>query len=198
SYIPRPCNFGPRSVPGAVVAMRPSDGKIMWRFNVASESTALVVGGLVYVGGGGHRVYALRLATGRGVWSTPTDGEIDGSAAYAGGTIYVGNNAGSIYALDARNGRVRWIGRSFSSFFHGREYFYATPAVAYGRVFASNTDGTVYAFGATSGHLLWARHVGTYVYTAPAVWEQKVYVGTYDGKFDALDAGTGEVKWTYD
>ena len=116
------------------------------------------------------------------------DGEVNSSAAYAGGTVYFGDNSGTLTALDARTGAIRWQARSFSRFRSGREYFYATPTVAYGRVFASNTDGTVYAFGAGTGHLLWASHVGTYVYTAPAVWEKTVFVGTYDGKFLALDA----------
>ena len=99
-------------------------------------------------------------------------------------------------ALDARDGRGPLAGAIvLAASGTGREYFYATPTVAYGRVFASNTDGTVYAFGAGTGNLLWARHVGTYVYTAPAVWEQKVYVGTYDGKFYALDAATGDTRW---
>ena len=86
-------------------------------------------------------------------------------------------------------------GPLFSRFGSGREYFYATPTVAYGRVFAPNTDGTVYAYGAGTGNMLWARHVGTYVYTAAAVWSQKLYVGTYDGKFYALDAATGDTDW---
>ena len=65
--------------------------------------------------------------------------------------------------------RVRWSASSFSRFGQ-REYFYATPTVAYGRVYIGNTDGTLYAFGARTGHLLWAQHAGTYVYSAAAVW----------------------------
>jgi outer membrane protein assembly factor BamB len=198
TYVPPPCSNGSRSAPGLVVAMRASDGKIVWRIPLASESTALVVGGLAYLGAWDHKVYALDLKTGKTVWSTDTDGEINSSPAFGSGTVFIGNNAGSIYALDAKTGRVRWIGRSFSSFIRGREYFYATPTVGYGRVFAPNTDGTVYAFGETTGHLLWARHVGTYVYTAPAVWNRTVYVGTYDGNFDALDAATGDPRWVYE
>jgi outer membrane protein assembly factor BamB len=196
--LPAPCGKISRSLPGQVVAMRPSDGKIVWRQSLASESTPVVVRDIAYVGAWDHRVYALHVRTGKIIWSTETDGEIDSSPAYAGGLVFVANNAGSVYALDAKTGRVRWVGHSFSSLFHGREYFYATPAVAYGRVYAPNTDGTVYVFGATTGHLLWARHVGSYVYTAPAIWEKKVYVGTYDGLFYALDAATGDVRWVYD
>jgi outer membrane protein assembly factor BamB len=197
SFLPRPCNYGPRSRPGAVMALTARKGKIVWRTKLASESTPLLQGRLVYVGAWDHRVYALYARTGRVAWSFPTDGEINSSPAYANGTIYIGNNAGSLYALNAKTGALRWRARSFSRFAHGREYFYATPTVAYGRVYASNTDGTVYAFGAASGNLLWAKHAGTYVYTAPAVWRRRVYVGTYDARFLALDAATGDVKWSW-
>ncbi len=195
TFIPTPCTKGPRGVPGLVIAMRQSDGETVWTFPVASESSPLVAGGRVYFGGWDHKMYALDLETGKRVWSTLLDGEINSSAAYANGTIYIGDNSGTLTALNARTGAIRWKSRSFSRFGSGREYFYATPTVAYGRVYASNTDGTVYAFGAGTGHLLWARPVGSYVYTAPAVWKQKIYVGTYDGKFYALDAATGDTRW---
>ena len=195
AFVPKPCTLGPRGVPGLVIAMRESDGRTVWRFPVASESSPLVVGGLVIFGAWDHKVYALNVRTGKLVWSTTTDGEINSSPAYAGGTIYIGDNSGTLTALHVKTGAIRWKARSFSRFGSGREYFYATPTVAYGRVFAPNTDGTVYAYGAGTGNLLWARHLGTYVYTAPAVWNQKLYVGTYDGKFYALDAATGDTKW---
>ena len=195
TFLPTPCTRGPRGVPGLVIAMRESDGRTVWRFPVASESSPLVVGGLVIFGSWDHKVYALNVRTGKLVWSAKTGGEINSSPAYADGTIYIGDNSGTLTALHVRTGALRWKARSFSRFGSGREYFYATPTVAYGRVFASNTDGTVYAYGAGTGNLLWARHVGTYVYTAPAVWNQKLYVGTYDGKFYALDAVTGDTRW---
>jgi outer membrane protein assembly factor BamB len=196
-FVPRPCSYGPRSRPGAVLAMTAKRGKVVWRRKLASESTPLAVGRLLYLGAWDHRVYALYARTGRVAWSYETDGEVNSSPAYSDGTIYVGTSAGSLYALDSKTGRLRWRARSFSRFAHGREYFYATPTVAYGRVYASNTDGTVYAFGAATGHLLWAKHAGTYVYTAPAVWRKRVYVGTYDGRFYALDAATGDVRWVW-
>ena len=124
----------------------------MWRRPLASESTPLVVGRLVYVGAWDRRVYALFARTGAVAWSFRTDGEVNSSPAYSSGTVYVGTSGGSIYALNARSAGCAGA-RSFSRFAHGREYFYATPTVAYGRVYASNTDGTVYAYGAATGHL---------------------------------------------
>src|SRR5262249_2333696 len=82
-----------------------------------------------------------------------------------------------------------------SSFLHGREFFYATPTLAFGRVFIGNTDGTVYAFGQRTGHLLWARHAGSYVYSAAAMWGREVIIGTYDGNLIAYDAATGTELW---
>ena len=113
------------------------------------------------------------------------------SAAYWRRTIYIASDGGTLYALNARTGKLRWSAQSNSSF-GSREFFYATPTVAYGRVYIGNTDGTMYVFGAKSGKLLWARPLGSYIYGAAAVWKRRVFVGTYDGKFYALDAATGD------
>ena len=119
------------------------------------------------------------------------------SAAYWQRTIYIASDGGTLYALDARTGKLRWSAQSQSSF-GAREFFYATPTVAYGRVYIGNTDGTMYVFGAKSGKLLWARPLGSYIYGAAAVWKRRVFVGTYDGKLYALDAATGDTVWQID
>jgi outer membrane protein assembly factor BamB len=200
TLLPSPCQYGPRDVPGLLVALDPETGKELWRFRGSgpSESSPLVVEGLLYFGSWDGRVYALDLKTRKLRWSTPTDGEVHTSPAYAGGTVYVGTNGGSIYALDARTGSVEWQSRSYSHFPGGREYFYATPTLAYGRVYAANTDGWVYSYGARTGNLIWAQRAGTYVYTAPAVWNRTVYVGTYDGFVRAFDAASGRLRWTWE
>ncbi len=198
-YQPRPCNYGPRNKPGFVAAMNARTGHVLWRFRgPASESSTLLLGRTLYFGAWDHKVYALDVRTRRLRWTYTTDAEIDSSPAFQAGLLYIGTNAGSVYALNVRTGKLRWRSRSFSQFLKGRQYFYATPTVAYGRVYIGNTDGTLYAYGARTGHLLWARPLGTYIYTAAAVWDRTVYVGTYDGKFFAVNAATGDVRWRYD
>ncbi len=196
---PTPCARGSReSQPGFVVAMNAKTGRQKWRFKTGVvESSPLVVGRIVYFGTWNHRVYALDIRSGTVRWSYDTGDEIDSSAAYADGMVYIGTNSGRVFALDAKTGAYRWSASSFSRFGQ-REYFYATPTVAYGRVYIGNTDGTLYAFGAKTGHLLWAQHAGTYVYSAAAVWRHRVYVGTYDGRFRAFDAATGDPVWTWE
>ena len=193
-----PCPREPRTAPGFVVALNAKTGRELWRYRTGVvESSPLLVDGTLYFGSWDHYLYALdvRGRRPRVRWRYLASDELNSSAAYAGGTVYIGSDGGSLYAVDARTGKLRWKASSFSRFLHGREYFYATPTIAYGRVYIGNTDGTLYSFGAATGRLIWAQKAGTYVYTAAAVWRRRIYVGTYDGYLSAFDAATGDLIW---
>ncbi len=188
----------PQSRPGAtgfLIAWNADTGRKIWKRNGAPiESSPLLVKRTLYYGAWDHRVHAVNARTGRQRWSFKGDDEINTSAAYWRGTVYIASDGGTLYALNARTGKLRWSAQSHSKF-GSREFFYATPAVAYGRVYIGNTDGTMYVYGARTGKLRWARPLGTYVYSGAAIWKRRVFVGTYDGKFYALDAATGDVIW---
>ena len=198
---PTPCTYsreGRERRPGGAVAFDQRTGRVRWRFESNTvESSPLVVGNSVFFGSWNHRIYSLDARTGKVRWSTDVGEEINSSAAYSDGVIYIGGDEGHLFALNAWSGKLLWRASSYSRFGR-REYFYATPTVAYGRVYIGNTDGTLYAFGAKSGDLLWAQTAGTYVYTGAAVWNRLVYVGTYDGRFRAFDAATGDPVWSWD
>jgi len=188
-----PCPEGRAGATGFVVAWDANTGRERWRWNSAPvESSPLLVGNRLYVGSWDHGVYALNAKTGKRIWRFGADEQVNTSAAYWKGTIYIASDAGTVYAIDASSGRLRWQAGD------AREFFYATPTIAYGRVYIGSTDGTMYVYGAKSGKLLWARPLGSYVYGAAGVWKRRVYVGTYDGFFYSLDAATGDVKWKID
>jgi outer membrane protein assembly factor BamB len=195
-----PCRKHETGAGGFVTALNARNGKEYWRVRAGSvESTPLLIGKTLYFGSWDHHLYAYRIRGKRRPllkWTFTADDQVVAAPAQAGRTVIVATSSGSVYGVDAKTGRQRWHSTSFSRFGR-REYFYATPTVAYGRVFIGNADGTVYAYGASSGHLLWARQVGTYVYTAAAVWRKTVFVGTWDGTFIALDARTGEPRWRF-
>jgi outer membrane protein assembly factor BamB len=197
----RPCQQNAGGTRGFVIAWDARTGHELWRVNAgAVESSPLLIGNRLFFGSWDRHLYAYTLRGRRRPllqWTFLADDQIIAAPAHAGRTVYIATSNGSVYGVDARRGQLRWHATSFSRFGR-REYFYATPTVAYGRVFVGNADGTVYAFGASSGHLLWAREVGTYVYTAAAVWRRTVFVGTWDGTFIALDARTGEPRWRFD
>ena len=162
------------------------------------ESSPLLRGGRLYFGSWDHNVYAVNAKNGKRVWSFQGDEQVNTGAAYWKRTVYIASDGGTLYALNARTGKLRWSAQSASKFGGSREFFYATPTVAYGRVYIGNTDGTMYVYGARSGKLLWARPLGSYIYGAAAVWKRRVFVGTYDGKLYALDAATGDTDWQVD
>jgi outer membrane protein assembly factor BamB len=194
---PYPCSKEDRTAKGFVVAFRARGGKVLWRFRTgAVESSPLRVRNYLIFGSWNHKLYSVHVKTGKVRWVFEADDELNSSPAHAGRTVYIGSDSGRVYAVDVKTGKLRWRAESFSRFGR-REYFYATPTIAYGRVFIGNTDGTLYAFGATSGRLLWAQDAGTYVYTGAAVWNRTVYVGSYDGNVSAFDAATGDLRWRY-
>jgi outer membrane protein assembly factor BamB len=195
-----PCNSKakPGRLEGEVIAFASGFGKIRWRTRIGpTESSPLVVDGVVYVGDWRGRVYALDAVTGRVRWTFQGKGRIKGGIARSGNRLYVGTYDGYVYALRATTGKVVWRTRSQDRL-GGRGQFYSTPAIAYGRVYIGSTDGKVYSFGAASGKLRWSQGTGGYVYGSPAVWRKTVYVGSYSGRFYALDAATGDIRWRFD
>jgi outer membrane protein assembly factor BamB len=183
---------------GFVVAWDAQTGRELWRYKTAPvESSPLLHGKRLFFGSWDNAVHAINAKNGHGIWRFPADNQVNTSAAYWHGRIFIASDGGTLYSLSAKTGRQLWSQQSKSRF-GSREFFYATPTVAYGRVYIGNTDGTMYVYGAKTGHLLWARPLGTYIYGAAAVYRREVFVGTYDGKFYALDAATGDVRWQID
>jgi outer membrane protein assembly factor BamB len=193
-----PCNRGDeKGLQGLVVARFAGFGQLRWQTRIApSESSPVVVDGVVYLGDWSGRVYALYARTGKVKWSFRTGDKIKGSVAISGNRLYVGSYDHHVYALNRNTGKLIW--RAGAQRRLGkRGQFYSTPTAAYGRVFVGGTDGKVYSFGATSGKLIWSRSTGNYVYASPTVWQKTVYVGSYSRRFYALDAATGAVKWRF-
>ena len=179
---------------GFVVAWDADTGRELWRYKTAPvESSPLLHGNRLYVGSWDNGVHAINAKTGKRIWRFQADNQVNTSAAWWRGRIFIG--VGQRHALRAQR-QDREAALELRR--RAREFWYATPTVAYGRVYIGNTDGTMYVFGAKSGKLLWARPLGSYIYGAAAVYRRKVFVGTYDGKFYALDAATGDVRWQID
>ena len=68
------------------------------------RSSPAVAGGVVYVGSGDGRVYALNATTGAQVWNYTTGSFVFSSPAVAGGVVYVGSFDYKVYALNATTG----------------------------------------------------------------------------------------------
>jgi outer membrane protein assembly factor BamB len=191
--------------PGAAVALRARDGKILWERQLPgrTETSPLVFGNRVIVGAESGEVFALDRETGRIEWQVDTAGYVKGGLALDDGTLYGANYAGEVFAIDAASGAIRWKSSTQGLSFDRGGPVYSTPAVAFGRVYLGSIDGRVYSFEADSGEIAWSHSTGDWVYPAPAVADTKrakptVYIGSKDQNFYALDADTGEVRWQKD
>lgn len=193
-----PCNRGKqKGLRGLVVARFAGFGQFRWQTRIApSESSPVVVDGVVYLGDWSGRVYALFARTGKVKWVFRTKGEIKGAVTVSGNRVYVGSYDHHVYALNRETGKLIWRAAAQQRL-GKRATFYSTPAAAYGRVYVGGTDGKVYSFGATTGKLRWSQSTGGFVYSSPAVWKQLILVGSYSKKFYAFDAATGDVRWTF-
>jgi eukaryotic-like serine/threonine-protein kinase len=63
-----------------------------------------VTNGVVYVGSGDGKVYALSASTGAQLWSFPTGNAIVSSLAVANGVVYGGSEDDNLYAFDISGG----------------------------------------------------------------------------------------------
>ena len=126
----------------------PSDGpttlsESVWTFktdvgNVGFVSSPAIADGVVYVGSGDGRLYALDAGTGQEKWSFNTEGEVVSSPTIAGRVVYVGSNDGRLYALDVETGQEKWRFKTGGP-------VASSPAIAGRVVYFSSLDGYLYA-----------------------------------------------------
>ena len=101
---------GDPSHSGVVTGNPPPTSTPIWKYTTGSvvESSAAVVGGILYVGSFDNNVYALNATNGNKLWNYTTGGTVFSSAAVVGGILYVGSFDNNVYALNATNGNKLW------------------------------------------------------------------------------------------
>jgi outer membrane protein assembly factor BamB len=129
-----------------VVAVDLGKAEIAWTFEPEKRklpffASVAATDKLIIAGSRDKRVYALDRATGKEVWSVPTDGKVDSSPVVAGNRVYVGSQDGRLYVLELDTGkelqRIQLDGP-----------ISASPAVAGGCLVIGTEKGTLYCFGA--------------------------------------------------
>ncbi|MGD0978763.1 MAG: PQQ-binding-like beta-propeller repeat protein, partial [Candidatus Bathyarchaeia archaeon] len=173
---------------GNSTSTAPNTNQTLWTYMTGSGvySSPAVAGGMVFVGSGDGRVYALNAASGALVWSYATGSPVYSSPAVSGGMVYVGSDR--VYGLSASNGALVWSYATGSP-------VYSSPAVSGGMVYVGSLDDRVYGLSASNGVQIWNYSTGASVYSSPAVSGGMVYVGSYDGSVYALSASNGVQIW---
>ncbi|HEX4682917.1 MAG TPA: PQQ-binding-like beta-propeller repeat protein [Gemmatimonadaceae bacterium] len=173
----------------------PTDGDIV--------ATPAVANGLVYIGSGNGKMYAIDRSSGATRWIFDAKSPIQSSAAVAGGAVYFASRDGIVHAIDASTGKSRWrvqTGRDLPLPWghESGDLYVSSPAIVPGKVIIGSGDGFVYAVSPSSGGVLWKAKTGGRVRGTPAVADGIVYAGSFDGRLYALDLSTGAERWRFD
>ncbi len=62
----------------------------------------------VIIGGRDKRLHCIDRATGKGVWTFQTRGQVDSSPVICGDAIIVGSEDGRLYCVNLADGKERW------------------------------------------------------------------------------------------
>ncbi|RLC68586.1 MAG: hypothetical protein DRI26_10000, partial [Chloroflexi bacterium] len=113
---------------------------------VSFYGSPVVVDGVVYIGTGTGKIFALNATAGYDIWEYPRDGYIGsivGSPVIDNGILYVGSSDGNLYAIDIETRRLAW-----DSPFATGDDIWATPLVQDGVVYFGSLDHKFYALDA--------------------------------------------------
>lgn len=193
---------------GSVKAIDAQTGRKLWETKVgtvAAASPALdIKQGLLFVPvlsdhgqhpGNGSFV-ALRMKTGRVVWSRRLPAGSESSPIAEGSSVYFGDQSGHVYDLRAGDGHVNWIFSAAGAVKGG-------PALSGGHLYFGDYDGRAYSLNARTGHEIWAVNTngsdfgfgsGNF-YATPAVAFGRVYMGNTDGRVYSFSQRTGALAW---
>jgi outer membrane protein assembly factor BamB len=126
-----------------VIAFDPKTGEVKWKYrdrNFPYYSSAALTADRVIIGGRDKRLHCIDRATGQGVWTFQSRGQVDSSPVICGDAIIVGSEDGRLYCVNIADGKERWayeIGAAVT----------ASPAAANGLIIVGSEDGNLYAFG---------------------------------------------------
>jgi eukaryotic-like serine/threonine-protein kinase len=173
----------------------PTDGDVL--------GTPAIERGIVYVGSGSGKMYALDEYTGAVRWTSDMASPIQSSAAIAKGLVFVGSRDGKLHALDAASGKQRWqlVTGPALPLPWGHESgdaWTSSPTIAEDRLLFGGGDGVLYAVDPGTGAVKWQARTNGRIRSTPAVSDGRVFIGAFDGRVYCFDLGTGRPLWRYE
>lgn len=174
---------------GAIKEELPADLDVIWKHTLSNsgyEATAIIVGGIVYVGDVDGTLYAYRLSDGSEIWKTKfEDSGFLAGAAFHEHRLYVGDFNGIVRGIDATNGQELWQ-------YQTKGEAYAAPNVVDRRVLVSTEAGELVSLTAESGELQWQFQIEAPLRCWPTVVDGRVLLAGCDERVHAVDVTNGK------
>ena len=178
---------GTPGLSGASSAAVPSTLKLLWTYDAGDviDSSAAIVDGVVYVGGGNGDLLALDLGTGKLRWKYTTGNLIGESSPTVGrDAVYIGDLGGIVHAVRIQDGTRLWTFKTATE-------IKSSPVLTEGAVLIGSYDGHLYALDATTGSLRWKVQTKGQVHATPAVENGLAFIAGCDAIFRAIRVKDG-------
>jgi outer membrane protein assembly factor BamB len=168
------------------------DLELAWTFETegAIISSPAIVGGVVYVGSGDQKVYAIDLATGVERWSFLTEDIIEAPPLVHDGRVYIGSSDLFFYAIDADTGELEWKRETGDKILGGANFVTADDGTT--SIVVGSYDTHLYCFDAKSGEPRWSYRTDNYINGTPAILGDEIVFGGCDAMLHVVSAKTGE------
>jgi outer membrane protein assembly factor BamB len=199
---------GNHQLTGVSATTLPDQPDVLWRYDAgeAIESSAAIVGGLVFFGAFDGKFHCVDLESGEPRWvrtfrkdefadpeDRPTTAParvefvpaIYSSPAVAEGRVFFGDEMGNFYALDAWTGRTLWK-------FEAQGDIRSSPNVIGETVMIGSGDGHVYNLDVATGELVWKFATDDQIRCVPGTADGLTYIAGCDGFIRGIDIATGE------
>ncbi len=166
----------------------PAALKLLWTYEAGDsiESSAAIVGGMVYVGSQSADLLAIELASGKLRWKSHVkEGIGESSPAVHKGMVLVGDLAGVVHAVDARDGKGLWT-------FKTEGEVKSSPVVVDEKVLIGSYDEHLYCLSVRNGALLWRFKTEGPVHTTAGVADGVAFISGCDSLFRAIRIADGK------
>ena len=173
---------------GVSVSNVPRDLKLLWTYEAGEtiESSAAIVGGVVYVGSQSGELAALNLSNGSVRWKYRATGPIgESSPCVSNGVVFIGDLNGTLHAVGASDGRAIWT-------FKTRAEIKSSPVVVGDRVLIGSYDEHLYCVNASNGSLIWKFQTGGPVHCTAGVANGIAHIAGCDETFRAIRIADGK------
>lgn len=177
-----------------VYAVRPADGKSDWAADLGGATVgapAVGTDGILYQGTLAKKMQAVDTATGKVIWSVPTNGGIWNAPLLKENKIYFGDLSGTIYALNTSDGSVAWQLQEEGPII-------GTPALTSdGNLVVTNEKGAVIFIDA-DGKIVSRQQINGKLYSSPVIAGDHILISALEADkiLYALDNSGREV-WSF-
>jgi len=175
--------------PGAIAAVRESDGGVQWSLPYDERLAVPLVwdNGWLIAADTSGAVVAFRGTDGRLIWRRDIGAQIHAPPALAADRVYVPSADGRLIALQVETGAPVWehrLGGPPNDILALDE-----------RVYVGANDNFLYCVAAAKGDILWRWPTGADVIGKPAIDEVHVYFVSLDNVLRSLDRKSGAQIW---